>query len=41
MIQEAPAVLGDAEEMDPGAVSAAGSPGGLGRVRWPVYKIIL
>ena len=29
MIQEVPAVLGDAEEMDPGAVGAARSPGGL------------
>ena len=29
MIQEVPAVLGGAEEMDPGAVAAAGSPGGL------------
>ena len=29
VIQEAPAVLGDAEEMDPGAVGAAGPAGGL------------
>jgi hypothetical protein len=29
VIQEPPAVLGDTEEMDPGAVGAAGSPGGL------------
>jgi hypothetical protein len=29
MIQQAPAVLGDAEEMDPGAVGTAGSAGGL------------
>ena len=29
MIQEVPAVLGGAEEMDPGAVAAAGSAGGL------------
>jgi hypothetical protein len=29
VIQEPPAVLGDAEKVDPGAVGAAGSPGGL------------
>ena len=29
VVQEAPAVLGDAEEVDPGAVGAAGSAGGL------------
>lgn len=29
VVQEPPAVLGDAGEMDPGAVGAAGSPGGL------------
>ena len=29
VVQEPAAVLGDAEEMDPGAVGAAGSPGGL------------
>ena len=29
VIQQAPAVLGDAEEMDPGAVGAAGAAGGL------------
>jgi hypothetical protein len=29
VVQEAPAVLGDAKEVHPGAVSAAGSPGGL------------
>ena len=29
VIQEPPAVLGDAEQMDPGAVGAAGSPGVL------------
>ena len=29
MVQQSPAVLGDAEEMDPGAVGAVGSPGGL------------
>ena len=29
VIQEVPAVLGGAEKMDPGAVSAAGSAGGL------------
>ncbi len=29
MIQQVPAMLGDAEKMDPGAVSAAGSAGGL------------
>jgi len=29
VVQEAPAVLGDAEEVDPGPVGAAGSAGGL------------
>ena len=29
VIQQAPAVLGDAEEVNPGAVGAAGSAGGL------------
>ena len=29
VIQEVPAVLGDAEEMDPGAVGPAGAAGGL------------
>ena len=29
VVQEVPAVLGDAEEVDPGAVGAAGSAGGL------------
>ena len=29
VIQEVPAVLGDAEEVDPGAVGAAGPAGGL------------
>jgi hypothetical protein len=29
VIQQVPAVLGDAEEMDPGAVGAAGAAGGL------------
>ena len=29
VVQEAPAVLGDAEEVDPGAVGAAGPAGGL------------
>ena len=29
MVQEVPAVLGDAEQMDPGAVGAAGPAGGL------------
>jgi hypothetical protein len=29
VIQQAPAVLGDAEEVDPGAVGAASSPAGL------------
>ena len=29
VVQQAPAVLGDAEKMDPGAVGAAGSAGGL------------
>ncbi len=29
VIQQVPAVLGGAEEMDPGAVGAAGAPGGL------------
>ena len=29
MVQEAAAVLGDAEEMDPAAVGAVGSAGGL------------
>src|ERR1022692_3377980 len=35
MIQEAPAVLGDAEEMTPGAISAAGAAGGLAVYPWP------
>ena len=29
VVQKAPAVLGDTEEVDPGAVGAAGSAGGL------------
>ena len=29
MVQQPPAVLGDAEQVDPGAVGAAGSAGGL------------
>src|SRR5258708_33312246 len=29
VVQEAPAVFGDAEEVDPGAVGAAGSAGGI------------
>jgi hypothetical protein len=29
VIQQVPAVLGDAEEMDPGAVGPAGTAGGL------------
>ena len=29
VIQQVPAVLGDAEQMDPGAVGAAGAAGGL------------
>jgi hypothetical protein len=29
VVQEPPAVFGDAEEMDPGAIGAAGSAGGL------------
>ena len=29
VVQQAPAVLGDAEQMDPGAVGAAGPAGGL------------
>ena len=29
VVQQAPAVLGDAEEVDPGAVGAAGPAGGL------------
>src|ERR1039458_7514904 len=39
MVQEAPAVLGDAEKMDPGAIGAAGSPGSLAIYRHGPYPV--